>query len=87
MVPSDDLSLICPIDSNDRIGNVIKFYNPVDYGAGAHTSVVSSTTDFILRYTITVKPPPATNVNRQLDSSAFLNHMQQNNTFTFNKAK
>ena len=59
MVPSDDLSLICAIDSNDRIGNIIKFYNPVDYGAGAH-SVASSGADFILRYTITVKPPPIT---------------------------
>jgi hypothetical protein len=58
IAPSDDLSLICEIDSNDRIGNVIKFYNPVDYGAGAHTNVLNSQSDFVLRYTITVKPPP-----------------------------
>jgi hypothetical protein len=56
IAPSDDLSLVCPIDYNDRIGNIIKFYNPVDYGAGAHTNVYSSQSDFILRYTITVKP-------------------------------
>jgi hypothetical protein len=59
MVPSYDNSVVCTFGSdNDRIGNLIKFYEPVDYGAGAHTNVVSSTGDFTLRYTITAKPPP-----------------------------
>jgi hypothetical protein len=85
MVPSDDLSLICAIDSNDRLGDIIKFYPPIGYGAGAHTNVVSSTGDFTLRYTIFVTPPPVTGVNRQFDSNAFLNQTQQNNTFASNK--
>ena len=88
IVPSTDYSVICILGSdNDRIGNIIKFYNPVDYGAGAHTRVVSSANDFILRYTITVTPPPITGMNRQLDSNSFLNQMQQNNTFASNRTE
>jgi hypothetical protein len=33
-------------------------YEPIGYGAGAHTNVISSTRDFILRYTISVTAPP-----------------------------
>ena len=49
--------------------------------------VVSSKEDFILRYTITVTPPPITGMNRQLDSNSFLNQMQQNNTFASNRTE
>ena len=66
IVPSKDYSVICVLGSNnDVIGNLIKFYEPpgqsyepVGWGAGAHTNVVSDTGDFTLRYTITVTPPP-----------------------------
>lgn len=34
-------------------------YEPIGYGAGAHTNVVSSNGDFTLRYTISVTEPPA----------------------------
>jgi hypothetical protein len=86
MVPSYDNSVVCTFGSNnDRIDNLIKFYGPVDYGAGAHTNVVSNLGgDFTLRYTITVTPPPITGLNRNLDSNALLNQTQQNNTFATN---
>ena len=84
MVPSDDLSFVCALDYNERLGNLIKFYRPVSYGAGAHT-IVNNAGDYTLRYTITVTPPPVTGMNRQLDSNSFLNQMQQNNTFTSNR--
>jgi F5/8 type C domain len=35
-------------------------YEPIGWGEGAHTHVVSSNGDFTLRYTITVVPPPRT---------------------------
>ena len=87
-MPSTDYSVICILGSdNDRIGNLIKFYNPVDYGKGAHTNVVSSTGNFTLRYTTTVTPPPITAVNKQLDPNTFLNQTQQNNIFASNETK
>jgi F5/8 type C domain-containing protein len=33
-------------------------YEPIGYGAGIHTNVVSDSGDFTLRYTISVVPPP-----------------------------
>ena len=94
VTPSHDYSYYCAYDENERLGNLIKFYGPpgqsyepIGYGAGTHTNVVSDTGDFTLRYTITVTPPPIFGKNKQLDSNAFLNQMEQNNTFTFNKAK
>ena len=45
-----------PINPSDILGIITKFYYPPDYGRGSHTSVVSDTGDFILRYTITVIP-------------------------------
>ena len=80
----------CAFDSNERLGNLIKFYGPpgqsyepAGYGAGAHTNVVSDTGDYTLRYTITVTPPPTAGVKKQFDSNTSLNQMQPNNTFTF----
>ena len=67
LVPSNDRSDLCFVfgSYNDRLGNLIKFYEPpgqsyepIGWGAGAHTNVVSDTGDFTLRYTITVTPPP-----------------------------
>lgn len=58
---SDSLHEIQPTgdsECSNLIGFINKIYNPTDYGAGAHTNVVSSTGDFILRYTISVVPPP-----------------------------
>jgi hypothetical protein len=86
MVPSDDLSLICAIDSNDRLGDIIKFYPPIGYGTGAH-SIGTNAGDYTLRYTITVTPPPIPGMNRQLDSNSFLNQMNQNNTFASNNTE
>ena len=95
VTPNFDYSYYCAYDENERLGNLIKFYGPpgqsyepIGYGAGAHTNVVSDTGDFTLRYTITVTPPPIFGKNKQLDSNPFLNQMQQqNSTITFNKAK
>jgi hypothetical protein len=47
---------ICGFDSNDKLGRIIEFYNPVGYGAGVHT-IKSNEGDITLRYTITVTPP------------------------------
>jgi hypothetical protein len=71
-------------DINEKSGRIVKFYDPVGYGEGAHTRVVSDTGDYTLRYTIAVTPPPITGLNRQLDSNALLNQTQQNNTFAPN---
>ena len=76
-IPDCDFGLFENI--NDRIGTIIKFYNAPDYGAGAHTRVVSDAGDFILRYTITVIPP------QNFANKQFEPNMQSNNTFTFNK--
>ena len=35
----------------------MNFYKPLDYGAGAHEEFANNA-DYILRYTITVIPPP-----------------------------
>ena len=55
----------CGYDDSENLGNIVRFYNPpgqsyepIGYGAGAHTKVVSDTGDYTLRYTITVVPPP-----------------------------
>ena len=74
------------------IAKIVKFYNPpgssyepIGYGAGAHTNVVSDRGDYTLRYTITVTPPP-TLVEKHIDSNSLSNKIQSNNnTFTFNK--
>ncbi len=75
------------LDENDPLGTIVKFYNPpghsyepIGWGAGSHTNVVSSTGDYTLRYTISVEPKfPA----KQIDSSKLSNKFQSNNTFTF----
>ena len=55
LVPWFDFSFICGLGSeNDEIGNIIKVYEPTDYGAGAQ-EVVSDQGEFTLRYTITAK--------------------------------
>ena len=53
------------VNDNEVLGTITKFYfppgssyEPIGYGAGAHTNVVSDTGDFKLGYTITVTPPP-----------------------------
>ena len=48
------------MNPSDILGIITKFYDPPDYGGGSHTSVVSDTGDFILRYTITVISPQTT---------------------------
>jgi hypothetical protein len=75
---------------NDILGKITKFYlppgssyEPIGYGAGAHTDVVSDTGDFTLRYTIAVTPPSTQ--EKQLDPNKFSNNFESNNTFTFNK--
>ena len=77
------------VDDNDDLGSIIKFYNPpghsyepIGWGAGFHTNVVSSTGDYTLRYTITVKQ---TFPEKQIESSNLSNKSQSNNTFTLNK--
>lgn len=75
------------LDSNDPLGNVVKFYNPpgqsyepIGWGAGSHTNVVSDTGDYTLRYTITIAPKvPA----KQINPSMLSNKFQSNNTFSF----
>ena len=42
------------------LGNIIKFYQPPGYGAGVHEEFADNV-DYILRYTITVIPPPNLN--------------------------
>lgn len=75
---------------NDILGIITKFYfppsssyEPIGYGAGAHTDVFSDTGDFILRYTISVTPPST--LEKKIDPSKFSNKFESNNTFTFNK--
>jgi hypothetical protein len=48
------------MNPSDILGIITKFYDPPDYGGSSHTSVVSDTGDFILKYTITVIPPQTT---------------------------
>jgi hypothetical protein len=78
------------VNDNEILGTITKFYlppgssyEPIGYGAGAHTNVVSDTRDFTLRYTITVTPPST--LEKQTDSNKFSNKFESNNTFTFNK--
>ena len=88
---SDDC--ISPHDS-EVLGNIVKFYNPpgqsyepIGYGAGAHTNVVSSKGDYTLRYTIAVTPPPPppTASQKKLEPGSMTNQFQSNNTGIFNK--
>jgi hypothetical protein len=81
----------CGFDNyDDVLGNIVKFYNPpgrsyepVGWGAGSHTNVVSDTGDYTLRYTINVTSPP-TLAEKQIDSSKFSNKFESNNnTITF----
>ena len=79
------------INHNEVLGTITKFYfppgssyEPIGYGAGAHTKVPSDTGDFILRYTISVTPP-TTPVEKHIDSNKLSNKFETNNTFTFNK--
>ena len=47
----------CFLNFNDPLGSIVKFYKPPAYGAGAHEEFANNA-DYILRYTITVVPPP-----------------------------
>ena len=56
----------CGYGDSEVLGNIIRFYNPpgqsyepIGYGAGSHTNVVSDKGDYTLRFTITVSPPPS----------------------------
>jgi hypothetical protein len=60
-------------------------YEPIGYGAGSHTNVISDNDDYILRYTITITPP--TNLSPKQSGDRFLNQMQSNNTFSFNNTE
>jgi hypothetical protein len=78
------------VDANEILGTITKFYfppgssyEPIGYGAGAHTNVVSDTGDFTLRYTIAVTPPST--LEKQIDPNKFSNKFESNNTITFNK--
>ncbi len=70
-----------PINPSDILGIITKFYDPPGYGGGPHTSVVSDTGDFILRYTITVIPPQTTDKKQTIigtnnfSSSQFNSHL------------
>lgn len=84
----------CGYDDSEVLGNIVKFYNPpgqsyepIGYGAGAHTNVVSSKGDYTLRYTIAVTPPPPppTASQKQLDPGKLTNEFQSNNMGIFNK--
>ena len=50
----------CVYNPSDSLGNIIKFYKPPGYGAGVHEEFADNV-DYILRYTITVIPPPNLN--------------------------
>ena len=86
----------CPgartVGGSEVLGNIVKFYNPpgfsyepIGYGAGAHTNVVSSKGDYTLRYTIAVTPPPPlpTASQKQLDAGKLTKKFQSNNTGIF----
>ena len=45
------------LNFNDPLGSIVKFYKPPGYGAGVHEEFANNA-DYILRYTITVVPPP-----------------------------
>jgi hypothetical protein len=44
-------------NDNEVLGTINKFYEPISYGAGEHTNVVSSSRDFTVRYSISVTAP------------------------------
>ncbi len=78
------------VNDNEKLGTITKFYfppgssyEPIGYGAGAHTNVVSDTGDFTLRYTIAVTPPST--LEKKIDPNKFANKFESNNTFTSNK--
>jgi hypothetical protein len=63
-----------PYGGSEVLGNIVKFYNPpgqsyepIGYGAGVHTNVVSSKGDYTLRYTIAVHLHP---LHQQLPKSS-----------------
>ncbi len=89
-LPNCDFGLLENI--NERLGNIVKLYfppgqsyEPIGYGAGSHTNVISDKGDYTLRYTITVTPP--TNLSPKQSGDRFLNQMQSNNTFSFNNTE
>ena len=89
-LPNCDFGLLENI--NERLGNIVKLYfppgqsyEPIGYGAGAHTNVISDKGDYTLRYTITVTPP--TNLSPKQSADRFLNQLQSNNTFSFNNTE
>ena len=51
------ITAFCIYDKNDPLGSIVKFYKAPGYGAGVHEEFASNA-DYILRYTITVVPPP-----------------------------
>ena len=55
--PVSNPTFTCGVNVNDRLGSIMNFYKPPDYGAGAHEEFANNV-DYILRYTITVMPPP-----------------------------
>jgi hypothetical protein len=87
-LPNCDFGLLENI--NERLGNIVKLYfppgqsyEPIGYGAGAHTNVISDKGDYTLRYTITVTSPST--LEKKIDPNKFSNKFESNNTFTFNK--
>ena len=89
-LPNCDFGLLENI--NERLGNIVKLYfppgqsyEPIGYGAGSHTNVISDKGDYTLRYTITVTPPSSLSPKQSGDR--FLNQMQSNNTFSFNNTE
>jgi hypothetical protein len=55
----------CPYGGSEVLGTIVKFYEPpglsyepIGWGAGSHTNVVSDKGDYTLRYSIAVVPPP-----------------------------
>jgi DNA-binding beta-propeller fold protein YncE len=74
-------NLVIPGCSWDHLGMINKFYyppgqsyEPIGYGAGAHTNVVSSNGDFTLRYTIGVMaltPPPVNEPVKEPPANGF----------------
>jgi hypothetical protein len=91
---SEENSLDFAYDDSEVLGNIVKFYNPpgqsyepIGYGAGVHTNVVSNKGDYTLRYTIAVTPPPfpPTAFQKQLEPGKLTNQFESNNTGIFNK--
>jgi len=77
----------CGYGDSENLGNIVRFYNPpgqsyepIGYGAGAHTNVVSDSGDYTLRYTITVVPPP--NLDQKKTVLGTDNNFSLNNGFS-----